>query len=78
MIEVFLYGDVKKLVEQNNRNASAIMFCEYIEGEHLQDLLHRLGLNPEDVGSCYINSALANPDSVLRDRDTIELNQRDQ
>lgn len=78
MIEVFLYGDVKKLVEQSNRNASAIMFCEYVEGEHLQDLLHRLGLNLEDVGSCYINNALANPDSVLHDRDTIELNQRDQ
>ena len=76
MIEVFLYGDLKKLVEQSNPKASAIMLCEYVEGEHFQDLLRRLGLNLEDVGDCYINNVPADPENVLHDRDTIELNQR--
>ncbi|MFX0044306.1 MAG: MoaD/ThiS family protein [Candidatus Hermodarchaeota archaeon] len=77
MIEVLLYGNLRELVEHSNPDASAIMFCEYVEGEHLQDLLDRLGLNPEDVGNCYINNTPASPNSALHDRDTIELNQPD-
>ncbi|MFQ5832414.1 MAG: hypothetical protein ACE5H4_06920 [Candidatus Thorarchaeota archaeon] len=76
MIEVYLYGDLKELAKERGPNSSAIMLCEYVEGEHFQDFLHRLGLNLDDVGDCYINNALANPDNVLHDRDTVELNQR--
>ncbi len=76
MIEVLLYGGLKKLVEESVPNASTIMLCEYIEGEQFHDLLQRLGLNLEIVGDCYINYTPANPDSVLHDLDTIELNQQ--
>jgi hypothetical protein len=76
MIEVTLYGDVKKIVVENNPDAKSIMLYEYVEGENFQDFLRRLGLDLEVVGDCYINNALAEPDYVLRDRDTIELNQR--
>jgi len=76
MIEVTLYGDVKKIVVENNPEAKSIMLCEYVEGENFQDFLHRLGLNLEVVGDCYINNSIAAPDYVLQDRDTVELNQR--
>ncbi|MFW9800018.1 MAG: hypothetical protein ACFFD9_06260 [Candidatus Thorarchaeota archaeon] len=76
MIEVFLYGDLKRQVEQSNPNAGAIMLCEYIEDERFQDLLRRLGLNLDDVGECYINNTLAEPENEIHDRDTIEINQR--
>lgn len=76
MIEVTLYGDVKKIVVENNPDAKSIMLCEYVEGENFQGFLHRLGLDLETVGDCYINNAPAEPDKVLHDRDTVELNQR--
>ncbi len=76
MIEVLLYGNLKKLVLENNPNASSIMQCEYIEGEHFVDLLHRLGLNLEEVGTCYINGTPAEPDASLHNLDMIELNQK--
>ncbi|MFX0107737.1 MAG: hypothetical protein ACFE7R_05620 [Candidatus Hodarchaeota archaeon] len=76
MIEVFLYGELKKSVKERIPNANTILLCEYIEGEHFQDLLHRLGLKLTDVGDCYINNTLAKPDYEIHDRDTIELNQR--
>ena len=44
--------------------------------EGFQDLLNRLGLEIEDVGTCYINNNLALPENVIRNGDTIELNQR--
>ncbi|MFW9965686.1 MAG: hypothetical protein ACFFEA_00895 [Candidatus Thorarchaeota archaeon] len=75
MIEVLLYGNLKELVKDSVPNVNAILLCEYIEGEHLQDLLGRLGLKLADVGYCYINNARANPNNVIHDRDTIELNQ---
>jgi len=74
MIEVLLYGGLKKRVMERIPDASSIMLCEYIEGEQFHDLLRRLGLNLEIVGDCYINYTPANFDSVLHDLDTIELN----
>jgi hypothetical protein len=76
MIEVFLYGDLKKTVKESNPSANNILLCEYVEGEYFKDLLHRLGLKLSDVGDCYINNALAKPENEIHDRDTIELNQR--
>ncbi|MFW9787278.1 MAG: hypothetical protein ACFFE2_09190 [Candidatus Thorarchaeota archaeon] len=75
MIEVLLYGDVKMLVRKSIPDANSIFLFDYIEGEHLQDLLDRLGLKPDDVGACYINNNLAAPGNLIRDKDTIELNQ---
>jgi len=75
MIEVMLYGDIKKKVMETIPDASSIMTLEYIEGEQFQDLLGRLGLDKEHVGKCYINFKLAQPDSILQDHDSIELNQ---
>lgn len=76
MIEVLLYGNTKELVRNRIPKADTILLFEHIEGEHFQDLLNRLGLEIEDVGTCYINNNLALPENVIRNGDTIELNQR--
>lgn len=75
MIEVLLYGDIREIVRNNIPDADAILLCNYIQGEHFQELLLRLGLKLSDVGTCYINNVLASPDKIIRDLDTIELNQ---
>ena len=74
MIEVYLYGNIKKMVENNVRGASSIMLFDYIEGENLQTFLQRLGLEVVDVGDCIVNKQPANSDYVLHDHDTIILN----
>ncbi|MFW9912155.1 MAG: hypothetical protein ACFFEU_06775 [Candidatus Thorarchaeota archaeon] len=75
MIEVYLYGNLKETVKNSIPDANNILMCNHVDGEHFQDLLHRLGLKMSDVGDCYINNALAKPENEIRDRDTIELNQ---
>ena len=75
MIEVMLYGDIKKKVMEHIPDASSIMTLEYVEGEQFQELLGRLGLDLENVGNCYINIKPAEPDTILHDHDAIELNQ---
>ena len=74
MIEVLLYGRVREIVRHNIPHADAILLCDYIEGEHCQELLNRLGLKMADVGACYINNVIAEQDSIVHDLDTIELN----
>jgi len=76
MIEVLLYGEIKNLVRKRIPNANSILIFDYVEGEHFQDLLNRLGLKLDDVGDCYINNTLAAPDNLIRDCATIELNRR--
>ena len=75
MIEVTLYGDIKKKVMERLPDASSILIFEYVEGEQFQELLGRLGLSLENVGTCYINTEPAHPDTILHDQDSIELNQ---
>ncbi|MFW9792788.1 MAG: hypothetical protein ACFFEE_00680 [Candidatus Thorarchaeota archaeon] len=76
MIEVFLYGAIKEAVRRRISGANSILLIDYIEGEHFRDLLNRLGLEINDVGNCYINNALVTPEYLIKDGDTIELNQR--
>lgn len=76
MIEVYLYGNIKKIVEQNIKDASSIMLFDYVEGENFQDLLHRLGLERTDVGDCFINNNIVNSDELIHDHDMIELNSK--
>ena len=74
MIEVYLYGEIKKIVENTVHNANSIMLCEYVEGENFQEFLNRLGLRTVDVGNCFINNSPAELDYILHNNDTIELN----
>ena len=75
MIELYLYGDVKKLVSSSIPDVNTILIFDYVEGEDFKELLNRLGLKPKDVGECYINNTLADPKNLIHDGDTIELNQ---
>ncbi|MDF1537537.1 MAG: hypothetical protein P1Q69_01360 [Candidatus Thorarchaeota archaeon] len=75
MIEIYLYGQLKNKVEEKIPDATRIMVHEFVDGESFQDCLHRLGLNLNDVGDCYINGKLARPDDVICDLDSLELNQ---
>ncbi|MFW9833788.1 MAG: hypothetical protein ACFFEK_07325 [Candidatus Thorarchaeota archaeon] len=75
MIEIYLYGHTKELVKTNIPEANTILLFDYVEGEHFQELLNRLGLKLDDVGNCYINNELAVPENELQDGDTIELNE---
>jgi hypothetical protein len=75
MIEIYLYGHTKELVRNNFPEANTILLFDYVEGEHFQELLNRLGLKLDDVGDCYINNELAVSENELQDGDTIELNE---
>jgi len=74
MIEVYLYGNLKDIVEKKNPDVTSIMTYEFVEGESFQDCLSRIGLKLTDVGNCYINRKLAEPETIIQDRDSLELN----
>jgi hypothetical protein len=73
MIEVHLYGRLRDLVAGSRPDEDTVMHCDYKEGERFADLLTRLGLEPKDVGDCFVNGILAKAEVVLQPNDRVGL-----
>ena len=73
MIEVHLYGRLRSLVTDSKANEDTILMCDFRDNETFETFLKRLGLQPDDVGDCFINGNLARLTSVLSDGDRIGL-----
>ena len=60
MIEVHLYGLLRKIVPDSIPCEDTILHLESIGTELFGDLLNRLSLTISDIGDCFINGRLAN------------------
>lgn len=59
MIEIRLYGRLRKLVPHSETSgSSSIMKIEYKENETLETLLERIGIPPEELFTIFVNSKL--------------------
>ena len=59
MIDVHLYGHLRKIVPGSKANEDTILLIESEEGESFQDLVERLGFEISNIGDCFINGRLA-------------------
>ncbi|TFG10459.1 MoaD/ThiS family protein [Candidatus Thorarchaeota archaeon] len=73
MIEVHLYGKLRRLVEDAKCNADTVMIVEHVEGETFQHLIERLGLQMSDLGDCFIDGNLAHVDDEVKDDSRVGL-----
>ena len=73
MLEIHLYGILRKLVEGSKASEDTIMHVEYKDGESFAELIERLGIEQSRIGDCFINGILANPSNLLHDNDRIGL-----
>jgi hypothetical protein len=71
MIEIHLYGRLRALMKGSQPNEDTILWKEYVENESFSELIHRLGLTPDDIGDCFINGTLAKMDFILSDSDRV-------
>ncbi len=67
MIEVYLYGKLRRLVENARANDDTIVKLEHIEGETFSQLVERIGLEMSDLGDCFIDGRIAHPDDQIED-----------
>ena len=71
MLEIHLYGRLRSLVKDSRPDEDTILRKEYVENESFSELIHRLGLTPDDIGDCFINGSVARMDFVLSDGDRV-------
>lgn len=73
MIEIHLYGNLRKLVAGSSCSDDTILEKEHIEGETFEQLVIRLALKPTDLGDCFIDGTLAKKNYIINDNARVAL-----
>lgn len=55
MIEVRLYGVLRRYAENKEVTGDSIVYVPVEEGDTVQDVLRRIGINPQEVSNIFIN-----------------------
>ena len=58
MIEVLLYGELRRCAKQRMTSDQPVIQLSVGEGETVGDLLHKLGIDPTLVGQVFLNHKL--------------------
>lgn len=67
MIDVHLYGNLRKMVPESSCTEDTVLKIEAVEGESFEDLIKRLELKPSDLGDCFIDGTLAKMETEIKD-----------
>ncbi len=73
MIEVHLYGCLRKLVPESKASDDTSLHLEAKDNETFSQLISRLGLKMKDLGDCFLNGTLVKPDDIIIDGDRLGL-----
>ncbi len=73
MIDIHLYGCLRKLVEGSTASEDTVFYLDAIENETFSEMISRLNLTMKDLGDCFLNGTLVKPDDIVEDGDRIGL-----
>ncbi|OLS16856.1 MAG: hypothetical protein HeimC2_46040 [Candidatus Heimdallarchaeota archaeon LC_2] len=74
MLQIILYGNLKKLVTHSQSTQISTLEIQYKENETLEGCLARLGLRNDEVGEMFINHCLSYyTDVITRDNSRIAI-----
>jgi hypothetical protein len=73
MIEVHLYGLLKKMVPGSKANEDTILLVKAEGGETFQEFIYRLTIEISYIGDCIINGKLANHTDIIKSGDRVGL-----
>ncbi len=73
MIEIHLYGKLRKLVEGSSASDDTLMLLDFEEEETFRELIERIGIEKNKIGDCFVNGLLAREDDLIRDGDRVGL-----
>jgi len=69
MIEIHLYGLLREIIPGSSASEDTVLQIESQENEEFHQLVHRLGLDIEDMGDCFINGKLAHKSDSVKTGD---------
>jgi len=65
MLNVHFYGRFRKYAPDKSATSISKIQVEYKEGETVRDLVKRLGIDPEDTGTLFVNHKWATLDTPI-------------
>ena len=74
MIEIHLYGKLRKFADDSATTSQSIALVSWQPGDTVGDIVDRLGIQRIDLGSnVFLNGRYANPESSVQDSDRLGL-----
>ena len=74
VIEIHLYGKLRRFSEQKSPLKESIVLLEALEGDTIQSIVGRLGIPSEDLGTAiFLNGEYSGIQRPVRDGDRIGL-----
>lgn len=73
MINVHLYGKLRKLVKGSKACEDTVLKVKFKDGETFAELIKRLGLTKEELADCFINGNLAKDTDKIHDGNRVGL-----
>jgi molybdopterin converting factor small subunit len=74
MIEIHLYGKLRRFSEQKSPVKESIMFVEVLEGDTIHSITTRLGIPPKEMSSSiFLNGEYSGLDRGVKDGDRLGL-----
>jgi hypothetical protein len=73
MIEVHLYGKLRRLAKESDARSDSIVRLPYQEGDTIEDVVRRLGLNPEELSHLFLNHQYSALTRLVHDGDRLGL-----
>ncbi|MDY7040921.1 MAG: hypothetical protein SVX38_08650 [Chloroflexota bacterium] len=65
MIEIHLYGNLRRYASDTRPDRDSVVWLEPATGETIQTLLGRLGIPPTEVCHVFLNGALLSTDNTM-------------
>jgi hypothetical protein len=65
MVEIHLYGSLRRLASDPRRDRDSVARLEPEPGETVETVLERLGVRPAEVSHVFLNGALLSSDNTM-------------
>ena len=65
MLDVHFYGRFRKYAPDSSATSISKIQVEYVEGENVEGLVKRLGIDPADTGTLFVNHRWATLKTII-------------
>ena len=65
MLDVHLFGDLRKYSDAKKMTDDSIVLVEFIENEKIDNLILRMGITLEEIGEVFVNHTVVKLDTII-------------
>lgn len=69
MLEVRLYGELRRYAEDRRVTSESILLVPVQDGDTVEDVVRRIGIEPEDISNIFLNGHYSASALTLRVKD---------